>query len=302
VSGHFTNTFSFVGGTVRLADLAYIGMCGDDMAKSKVAHTYFSEWDNGVWRNGGKVDWPTVGMCVARQPLQQMCALGMWGALLLLGSGDRHVEQIGGSVEAIKARGPLRGVRSIGEQVVAVGMGRQVWRRDASGAWAAIDQGARPAEGEREVVGFEAVDGFSDSDMYAVGWSGEIWHYDGARWSREASPTTAVLTGVLCGGDGTVYACGRKGLLLARRAGVWSVIEHASMIDDLWHLAWYRDTLYLASMDGLFTLAGERLLALQFGDDAPSSCYHLAVGDGVLWSVGAKDIMAFDGAAWRRID
>ncbi|WP_437882282.1 hypothetical protein [Pseudomonas sp. LRF_L74] len=302
MSGHWTDTFSFVTGAVRFADLAYIAMCGDELEKQNYPHTYFSEWDAGTWADGGKVLWPTAGMCVARRPLQQMCAVGIYGGVRLMGSGDTHEEQIGGSADAIKARGPLRGVRTIGQRVYVVGMNRQAWRRDDADNWVAIDKGARPAEGDRQVVGFEAVDGFSETDIYAAGWNGEIWHFDGVTWQQKPSPTNIVLTRLLCAGDGQVYACGRKGLLLQGRDDAWEVIDHESMIDDIWDLAWYDGRLYLSTMHGLFTLADGKLIAVDFADQEPGSCYHLSAGDGVLWSIGAKDILAFDGQNWTRID
>ncbi|QDH70346.1 hypothetical protein [Marilutibacter alkalisoli] len=115
MSGHWTGTYSFVTGAVRFSDLAYIAMSADELDKANYPHTDFVEWDNHAWRDGGRVLWPTAGMSIAQKPLQQMCAVGIHGEVLLLGSGDRHEEQIGDSREAIQARGPLRGVRTIGE-------------------------------------------------------------------------------------------------------------------------------------------------------------------------------------------
>ncbi|QDH70347.1 hypothetical protein [Marilutibacter alkalisoli] len=181
-------------------------------------------------------------------------------------------------------------------------MNRQVWRRDDAQQWVSLDQGAKPVDGHKEVVGFEAVDGFSESDIYAVGWNGEIWQFDGKAWSQKESPTPLVLTRVLCAGDGAVYASGRKGLLLRGCGNAWEIIDHQSMIDDIWDLAWYREELYLSTMHGLFALDGDKLLPVDFGDDTPDSCHRLSVADGVLWSIGGKDIMAFDGAQWKRID
>ena len=57
MSAIFTDTFSFVSGAVRFNDLAYIAMCGDEMNALQMAHTFFSEWDKGDWRNGGKELW-----------------------------------------------------------------------------------------------------------------------------------------------------------------------------------------------------------------------------------------------------
>ena len=35
---------------------------------------------------------------------------------------------------------------------------------------------------------------------------------------------------------------------------------------------------------------------------SPKTCYRLSADDGVLWSIGAKDVLAFDGKTWTRIN
>ena len=38
------------------------------------------------------------------------------------------------------------------------------------------------------------------------------------------------------------------------------------------------------------------------GEDQAKACHRLTTGDGVMWSIGAKDLMCFDSTAWTRID
>lgn len=291
MSKNWAKDFTCVTGAVRFSDLAYLAMAGDALSRLDVVHTYFSEWDAGTWRDGGKVDWPVAGIAIAREPLQQMCAVGVSGGVKLMGSGDVHEEQI-------SASRPLRGVRTVGARVYVAGMNRQVWRRDGAHQWVSFG----PDGSTSGVVGFEAIDGFSENELYTVGWDGEIWQFDGASWSQRASPVTQVLTRMCCGGDGLVYASGRRGLLIRGRGERWELVNHESLIDDVWDLAWYRDTLYVSTMYGVYTLAGDKLEPVDFGEDVPQSCYHLSANDGVLWSIGPKDVMAFDGQVWKRID
>ena len=146
------------------------------------------------------------------------------------------------------------------------------------------------------------MDGFSEEDIYAVGWDGAIWRYDGHAWTQADSPTNIVLTDVCCGGDGNVYACARLGLLLRGRGDRWSVIEHNSMEDDIWSMNWFQGRLYLSTMQELFILDKDVLEAVDMGDDPPDTCHKVSSAGGVLWSVGAKDVMAFDGTNWTRIE
>lgn len=300
MSGHWTDKFSFLTGAVRFHDLGYLILTDDSINQTDIPHSQFVTWDAGRWGNAGQKNWTTVSACICKHPTEQMVAIGPYGEVMVIGGGDIHEEEIGDGEDSPNLRGPLRHVRCIGERAYAVGMNRQVYRRDGVDQWNLIDQGMRP--GNEGVVGFESVDGFSEEDIYAVGWEGEIWHYNGNIWNRIESPTNLILTDVCSGGNGRVYACGRLGLLLQGRFNQWEIIEHESLTEDIWSLAWFNGELYLATMRALYVLQGGQLVPVVFGEDVPSSCFHLRTAQGVLWSIGKKDVMAFDGKQWLRID
>lgn len=292
-------TDTCVTGAVRFNDLAYISTL-DDNIELRIEHSHFYTWDQGVWGYAEGNHWPTASMTISQYPLQQMLAISPYGDVRLLGSGQESQEKISTSDGNPIDRGHLRQVRTVGQRTFAVGMNRQVYRRDGVDQWTCLDQTIRPAIGETK--GFESIDGFDENDLYAVGWDGEIWHYNGQQWNQKESPTNLVLTRVLCAGNGQAYASGRRGLLIVGREDRWQTIEQEDVTSDIWDLAWYGDTLYLSTLRGLYTLQGDNLVAVDFGEDTPASYYHLSVADGVLWSFGAKDIMAFDGHTWQRID
>jgi hypothetical protein len=180
-------------------------------------------------------------------------------------------------------------------------MMRQVYRRDGEHSWTAIDRGMRASRKSR-VCGFEAIDGFSKKEVYAAGYRGEIWRYDGKTWRQVDSPTEYLLSNLLCAGDETAYACGQNGLLLRGRRDRWEIVEHSSTKQDLWGLAWYQGKLYLSSTRQIFTLKKGKLETIRTGKDNPLTAYHLSARDGLLWSIGAKDVMSFNGKKWVRID
>jgi len=294
--------FSFITGAVRLSDLGYVALVNDRLDKEGFPHSYFSEWDAGTWRGDERpVNWATVSMCVCQHPREQGLALGPGGDVWCAGSGNIHQESIIVGQQLPKERGPLRCIRNIGGKAHVVGMDRQAYRREGENRWVSIDSGARPSADNKTVVGFESVDGFGPADIYAVGWDGAIWSFDGTIWTEVDSPTNAVLTNVCCAGD-AVYATGRQGLILRGRGQTWDVVEQDAITDDIWGLAWYQDHLYLSTNKAVFIVDGDRFRRVAFGPDPPSTCFHLSAGGGVLWSIGAKDIMAFDGRSWSRID
>ena len=302
MAGHWTAEFSFVFGAIRSAEIGYLVLSNDAAAKRKVPHALLIQWSPAEWGNGGQVKWRASGIAVTEHPLIQLCAVGEFGDVALVGSGDRHFEKIGKGKKAPADRGPLRGVRRIGKNIYVVGMDRQAYRRDGLNSWSAFDKGLKSTGQDGPVVGLEAIDGFTEKDMYAVGWEGEIWRFDGATWRNIDSPTSQVLVDVICGGDGNVYACGRNGLLVIGRKDEWRVHEQKNFTEDLWSVIWFQDKLYAASMDTVFVLEKDELVAVKMGKDPAKTCYDLAVGAGRMWSIGAKDVMSFDGKRWSRID
>ena len=300
MSGHWTDKYSFTTGAVRFHDLGYLILTDDSIDQTDIPHSQFITWDAGQWGNAGQKSWTTVSACICKHPTEQMVAIGPYGEAMLIGGGDIHEEEIEDGEDSPNLRGPLRHVRCIGDRAYAVGMNRQVYRRDGVNQWNLIDHGVRP---ENDVVaGFESVDGFSEVDIYAVGYEGEIWHYNGSVWNRIESPTNQILNDVCCSENQKVYACGRLGLLLQGRFDQWEIIAHNSLTEDIWSLAWFNDELYVATMRSLCVLRGGQLVPVVFGEDVPSSFFHLTTTKGVLWSIGKKDVMAFDGKQWTRID
>ena len=76
----------------------------------------------------------------------------------------------------------------------------------------------------REPLGFSGVWATATNDVFAVGYSGQIWHYDGSAWSSMTSPTSAHLRDVWGSSAPDVFAVGDAGIL--RYDGTsWSVIN-----------------------------------------------------------------------------
>jgi hypothetical protein len=79
------------------------------------------------------------------------------------------------------------------------------------------------------------------------------------------------------------------------------VVEHGDTKEEIWDLQWFGGKLYLSTTRMLYTLEGDRLKRVDTGKEIPATCYHLDAADGILWSIGAKDILQFDGKTWTRI-
>lgn len=300
MKGHLTDIFSFRTAAVRNSGLGYM-LCARDSLPPDHEHTAVFIWIDGEWQ-GESLPWSALSAAIAQVPKQQLVAMGASGKILVIGQGEIVEEDIlEGQPRSEKDGSSLREVREVEGKVYAVGMDRQAYRRDGAGLWKRIDEGLPP--GGKEVVGLESLHGFTSRDLYAVGWDGEIWRYDGQRWRGVSSPTNLLLNRVLCAGDGWVYACGQAGILLRGKGDQWTVIEQEDISEDIWDLEWFAGKLYLSTSQFLYTLGATGHPELvDFGEDVPETCYHLSAAAGVLWSIGAKDIMAFDGEEWKRID
>lgn len=302
MKGHWTDLYSFVTGAIRRKDLGYLILSDDGASKKKIPMAGVVQWKPSGWGDAGQVRWRAAGAAITRRPSEQLIVVGEFGGALLVGGGNRHEEKIQEGNSKPSDRGPLRGVRRIGECIYVVGMDRQVYRRDEIGAWSSFDRDIPRVQDPDEISGFESLDGFSEKDIYAVGWDGEIWNCVDGAWREETSPVNSVLLDVSCGGDGFVYACGRNGILVRGRRDAWEVLDLNGFTESLWSLAWFDGHLYAASMDTVFVLEDDGLIPVSMGSDSADTCYKLICGDGIMWSIGAKDVMSFDGRQWTRID
>lgn len=189
----------------------------------------------------------------------------------------------------------IRSVATVAGQAYAIGLRGMVYRFDGPKRWTRIDDGLPESfEGQ-------AIHGFSDSEIYAVGRDGAMWQFDGHNWLQRDLPTSVTLTCVHCAGDGNVYLGGHRGTLLRGRGDSWAIIDHGETEDNIWDVEWFIDRLYVSTMAHLYHLDGSTLAEVDFGADRPKTCYQLSVGEGVMWSVGEFDIMVFDGTRWARI-
>ncbi len=338
----WTDQYTFLAGAVASPDLAFFVTHDDETASARVPYSSFLTWrrDNrgeGDWVDGGTREWPTVSLCAIPGDMTQLMAIGEAGQVFLRGAGEEREEVIVKGDEGPATRGPLRCVRAIAGQVIVVGSDRQVYRRKGPSRWETLDLGARPdtvvaqvvekpadkkKSGEKagraprakpgppakrtssaaSSIGFEAVDGFLATEMYAVGRRGAIWQFDGTRWQERESPTEESLTQLSCAADGQVYAAGEKGVLVRGRHDRWEKLP-TGVTQTITGLRLFDGKIYVATEKGVFCHDGDKLVALPLPKkDPPKTFNALDVTRGALWSIGPKDIFTYDGKTWTRIE
>ncbi|MDB5976921.1 MAG: hypothetical protein JWR07_3681 [Nevskia sp.] len=288
----FIESREFIRGAAKFHDLMYVISRDKKLVSKDIAHSSLIAIDQNDWGDAVDTNWNSTAIAVAQKPKGKVVLVGEDGEAAAYLEGKSTKEQIS------PAPVMIRNAREIGGYVYACGMKRQVYKRVAERQW--VDISARRA-GAKESAGFEAIDGFTEDEIYAAGWAGEIWQYDGKAWTERPSPTNVILTAVCCAGDGTVYIAGRGGVLLKGRHDAWEIIKWEDEVNaDLWDLCWYREKLYVATMLALFTLNKNTLVPAVFGKNAPHSFYSLTTAEDVLWSIGQSDVASFDGKKWKK--
>jgi len=249
------------------------------------------------------ITWQAIGIAAVTKPQVSIVIVGAVGNVWEASNGMSE-SVIDKSDEGPASRGILRDVRCIGDHAYACGMKRQVYRREANGKWTRFDKGTLSPLESGEITGFNSIDGFSEDDIYAVGWGGEIWHCIKGKWQQEKSPTKLKLERVVCAADGYVYAVGQCGIIIRGKNNHWEIIEQKETDQQFWGAVWYWNRLWLATTEAVFTLNKKnKLEKVQITpNNEPITCGWLDANFDQMWSVGAKHLFkTTDGKCWEQV-
>lgn len=244
------------------------------------------------------VGWPAISMALAEMKQgRTVVAISPYGDYWELESMGPK-EQVG---TIANFTGNLRRLGAVDGKLFACGMDRVVLKRAKAGSWTPFGPG--PLKDDPKVVGFEDIGGYSATELYAVGWGGEIWWYDGKKWRRADSPTSAILTSMTCAPDGSVYVVGHDGVMLKGRRDQWELVEtgRPEHLKDVAHL---NGQIHVCSDFALFKLDKPGLVEdTDFADanDRPNTCLHLLETPTELVSLGTKDVFVNRDAGWYRL-
>jgi hypothetical protein len=186
-------------------------------------------------------------------------------------------------------------LRRIGRHLYACGTGFQVVRREENG-WRPIDEGIFVGA-IRPIHILTSIDGQSETEIYAVGTGGTLFHYNGALWAELEFPTNYGLTKVRSVG-GESFIRGFHGLLGRGNREGWEVLSGARGNCHLTDIEYCFDRLYVASEYDLSVLHQNSLSPVAIPLEGELSFGWLCSGFGQLWSVGGESILCFDGENW----
>ncbi|HWG80629.1 MAG TPA: hypothetical protein VN681_12685 [Stellaceae bacterium] len=290
---------------VAAADRVYLVAGHDKSTKQDIPVSSFMRW-TGKW-SSKSFPLNLTSVCVVFEPERNSLMMGVDGTVVRGTAKGFDEEQVDAGHEAPRNVGDLREIRRIGKRAYVIGMRRMAYRCDGPARWTRIDQGVRCGVDDTADAGFNSIHGFGEAEIYAAGWDGEIWKYDGKRWTAVDSPTNLALFRVVCGGDGKAYACGQRGTVIAGRDTQWTVIHQDATKDDFYGATWFKNKLYLATAKGLFSLVGDTIEPIEIKSEKKlkitAKCFNrLDASEDAMWSVGLKMAMwTEDGVNWTEL-
>lgn len=298
--GSVAKNIKFTGVYIHRKDLVFVRGIIKTLDSDNVNHAIMLRWFKGEWGHY-IIENVITSHCVIGNGYREVISLGADGTIHVASSSGFTWESIDDSDEGPNDKRAMVDIKPIGNEVFAVGMARQVYKRQKGGTWIRCDQGARGEKGIWDIAGFKSIDGFGVNSIYAVGFKGEIWFYDGHRWQALDSPTNVKLEKVKCLHPNDFFIAGAKGTLIKGSKNKMKIIPNNVTKSTLWGLEYYNGKTYLSDRKDVYVFSGGEIekIDMQLGKKI-TTCY-LHANDGVLWSVGDRDVAVFDGNTWSEI-
>lgn len=222
--------------------------------------------------------------------------------------GDREEPQIATQLEGSDFVSSVTGIFRIQEDLYAVATDRRIFQRINSGEWREIAKGAggipvdkRSLTGDAGMsFGFRSISAFAPDDVYAVGGEGDVWHFDGTRWTQLPFPSNELLYTVCCAGDGNVYITGNMGSLWVGRKDRWKRLAQGTFSVPFKDTAWFAGRLWCGSDYGLWVLQDGKLEVPDQPAEVRTACGVIDISpDGLtMLTASPHGAALYDGDKW----
>lgn len=267
--------------------------------------SFVFKWD-GSWSSKA-IPTMAISACYLFTSEPTVLFLGQNGSVIRLSpSALFSPETIDDTLDGPQHVGDMREIRTISGRAYACGMGRTVYRNKDDNSWERIDHNVRLPLGDDTDAGFNSIDGFNSSDIYAVGWGGEIWHYDSQHWTQCDSPTNLALFRVVCSNAGDTFIFGQQGIILQGKKSSWLELQIPDSTDDITGAIEFKGKMYFSTEESIYTIDNGNISKVnidptnkKINTRSGESFGALDASDDAIWSVGAKmAIYSLDGNTW----
>lgn len=294
-----TQGLGFTHAAICQRDLIYVVAVVDELDAVNMRHAVLWKWDSTRWQSW-TVQNRIIAACSVIPSEGHVLFVGNDGNMVYFDGKAFRQESIRVPLDGPNALRTLTSARVIGKSIFVVGMQRQVFRRPLQGGpWIRADQGTLENSKPFKVAGFLSLDGLCENDIYAAGYFGEIWHYDGNRWRSLDSPTNVKITAVCCVTPEVVYLSGEHGLLLRGNKNGWVTLGDGITPQTYWSLEYFGESLYISNNQGqIFQILDDEIVPVDLQLEREVSTFVLTQGDNTLLSIGNQDLLLFDGKSW----
>lgn len=276
---------------------------GNDAATEDTEHGIVFERATGKW-TAWSVDFGVAAIAYADRE-SSMFVVGEAGQVEVTTPLEAWDEQVDPGPDGPSSIRNLNAAAVVGRHVYVAGMRRQVYRRrlDRKEVWERFDAGCFLEVMQMTALGFNALHGADEDELFAAGLQGEIWCCTKGRWSPVDSPCNMALDHVHQTASGVVLVGGALGVLLRGSKTGFAVIDHGETRAAITSIAEFQGEVFVADQDGgLFSLksnALQRLPALTV--DEPRGGQLHSNGHALLY-VTSGSVHTFDGRSWQRCD
>ena len=245
----------------------------------------------------------SFSIAVTKNPKEQMVGVELDGVVFVYGGGENEVEEpVGDFVNGGILRGGVSRCRSIDGSSYIAGGGRTVAVRSGKNIWTGLMDGLPfTYNSDWKSAGFNDIDGFSASDIYAVGRMGDVWHFDGKIWEQIHFPSDIHLYTVCCAGDGAVYISGYQGNTFKGRGNKWKQIHKGAMTLSFRDMIWHEDQIWCTSDYGLWQISDEKLVVAEVDSEIAVCSGHLSTCGDVMLLGGHSGAAYKESGVWHKI-
>ena len=263
-------------------------------------HAFMFRWKDGKWNQ-----WSVNRRIVAHSVYD-----GEFGGVVVLLSNDGYVqigdqqgfhwEKIDETDDSPNNLRSLNCLTVINNFTIVAGMQRMVYRKSHNKKkWERFDQGVRVKMHSKEIAGFSAISGISNTDLYAAGLTGQVWHYNGKRWCQLDVGTNLGLHDIEVVSPKEIYICGNAGIVLKSNGEHWKIIENEATNFNFYSIARLNNRIFLSTDQGeIYEIKNEEVVPLDIEIGKNLTTYSLHANDGIMISVGSDHILIFDGTSW----
>jgi hypothetical protein len=233
---------------------------------------------------------------------EQFVSMDSDGRVYAVGSGSSGLEGLVDPENTGLHRGSTAKLRAINNRLYVCATGRTVGWRAGIGKWQWFTKDiAYEYKKDREVAGFEDIDGFTEQDIYLVGRGGDIWTFDSVQWQKRKFPSNISLNTVCCAPDGTVYVSGYEGETYRGAGDVWKQIAKPELSIPFKDMIWYEDRVWCTNDYGIWWIKGDILELADVPAEIKVCAGNLSTRDGVLLLAGYYGAAVLENGTWKVI-